>query len=114
MATEAAEAKEEKKGNDTVFTIAGATSSARTLAEPIFILDAQALAPEHMELFKAEPLNAAREVVLTAKRSVAPIHLIVFLQGGKLYRIEAAEALEEGEYCLSPTESNRVFCFAVY
>ena len=118
VATESAEAKEEKKGKDSVYTIAGATSPARTpLAEPIFILDAQTLAPERMELYKAEARDGAREVSLTAKRKkggAEPIHLTVFPQGGKLYRIEAAEALEEGDYCLSPSESNRVFCFAVF
>jgi len=118
VATEANEAKEEKKGNGTVYTIPGAQSPARTpLAEPIFILDAQTSTPERMELYQAESRNGLREVSLTATRKkggARPIHLTVFPLGGKLYRIEAAEALEEGEYCLSPSDSNKVFCFEVY
>jgi len=116
--TEATEAKEEKKGKDTVYTIPGEQSAARTpLAEPIFILDAQTSTPERMELYKVESRNAQREVSLTAKRKkggVSPLHLTVFPLDGKLYRIEAGEALEEGEYCLSPSDSNKVFCFEVY
>ena len=116
--TEAKEAKEEKKGDETVYTIPGAKSSAKTpLPEPRFILEAQTVAPEHMELFKAEVRDNLREVTLTAKRKKGgnqPLHLTVFPLGAKLYRVEAAEELEEGEYCLSPSESNCVFCFTVY
>jgi hypothetical protein len=118
VATESSEAKEETKGKDAVYTIAGATSTARTpLAEPIFILEAQKVVPERMELYKVAVRDSVREVSLTEKRKKGgsrPIHLTVFPLGGKLYRVEAAETLEEGEYCLSPSDSNRVFCFAVY
>jgi hypothetical protein len=31
-----------------------------------------------------------------------------------MYRIEASETLENGEYSISPNDSNRVFCFQVY
>jgi hypothetical protein len=34
--------------------------------------------------------------------------------GGHLYKIEADEHLDDGEYSLSPNDSNTVFCFAVY
>jgi hypothetical protein len=118
LPTESSEAKEEKKGEETVYTISGAASTAKTpLPEPRFILEAQNIAPEHMALFKAEPRGSVREVVLTSKRKkggTQPLHLTVFPLGGKMYRLEAAEQLEEGEYCLSPAESNRVFCFQVY
>jgi hypothetical protein len=33
---------------------------------------------------------------------------------GKLYRVEANETLENGEYALSPDGSDQVFCFQVY
>ncbi len=118
VATETADAKEDKRGKDTVYTIPGATSTARTpLPEPIFIMDAETLAPARMELYKVESSNGGRDVLLTGKRKpgdAGPRHMTVFPEGGKLYRIEADEELEDGEYCLSPSESNRVFCFAVY
>src|SRR5580704_10859115 len=85
--TEIKEAKEEKKGAETVYTIAGATSSAKTpLPEPRFILDAQSIAPEHMELFKVDARDNLREVTLTAKRKKGgnrPLHMTVFPLGGK-------------------------------
>ena len=34
--------------------------------------------------------------------------------GGKLYRIDVNETLENGQYCLSPSGDNRVFCFEVF
>ena len=45
--TEAGDAKEEGKGNNTKYVMPGAASSARTpLAEPIFILQSDKLAPK--------------------------------------------------------------------
>jgi hypothetical protein len=119
VATESSEAREEKKGKESTYIISGAASQAKTpLPEPIFIIDAQTLAPERMELYKVEARNGVREVSLSEKRRKGgggrPIHLTVFPLGGKLYRLEAGENLDEGEYCLSPSESNRVFCFAIY
>jgi hypothetical protein len=34
--------------------------------------------------------------------------------GGKLYRIDVNETLENGQYCFSPTGADQVFCFEVY
>jgi hypothetical protein len=33
---------------------------------------------------------------------------------GNLYKVEAAQPLEDGEYTISPQGSNQVFCFEVY
>ena len=58
-----------------------------------------------------------REVVLPKKpgrNAARPIRVIVTDLGGKLYRIEANETLENGEYSLSPDGTNQVFCFQVY
>ncbi len=110
--TEAGEAKQEK---DT-YVVQGAASPARTpLAEPIFLLQADHLSPESIELYRMEVKNGRREVKPGGRRgSGRPLHLQVTSLGGKLYRIEAAEVLENGEYSLSPSGSNRVFCFEVY
>jgi hypothetical protein len=43
-----------------------------------------------------------------------PRRLNVKPLGGSLYRIEVDESLENGEYGLSPADSNQVFCFQVY
>ena len=45
---------------------------------------------------------------------IRPLHLSVNKVDGRLYRVEASEPLENGEYSLSPNDSNKVFCFEVY
>jgi hypothetical protein len=112
--TEAAEAKQEK--GDT-FVVSGAASPARTpLAEPIFLLQTDKLSPESLELYRFDVKNGHREITLSGKRrgGPRPLHLQVTKLDRNLYRIEAAETLENGEYSLSPSGSNRVFCFQVY
>ncbi len=116
--TEAGQAREETKKNDTTYSIAGASSSARTpMAEPVFIIDARQVAPDKMELYKLEVKNGNREVLLSNKArkgSNRALHLRVTKLDGHLYKVEVAETLEDGEYALTPSGDNRVFCFAVY
>ncbi len=116
--TETAEAREEKRKDDTAYVISGAASSARTpLAEPIFLLETQKLQAERLELYKLEVRNGRREAVFSAKRrkeSQRPIRVSVTRLDQNLYRIEAAAGLENGEYSLTPAGSNQVFCFQVY
>ncbi len=115
--TEVQEAKEEGKKDETTFVIPGANSPARTpLAEPIFLLLADRIQPDRLELYKLEVKNGRREVTMTrkARRSARPLRIAVTPLGDRLYRIEADEYLEDGEYSISPSDSNRVFCFEIY
>jgi hypothetical protein len=116
--TEVAEAKQESKKNETNYSIDGPTSSARTpLAEPIFILDSDKLKPDTIELYRLDVKNGHREISISQKRGrdgPRPLRLTVIPLDKGLYRLEAAETLENGEYSLSPNDSNRVFCFEVY
>jgi hypothetical protein len=116
--TEAAEAREENRKGEVTYTIPGATSRARTpLAEPIFIIQTKQLAADRIELYKLDVKNGQREITMTQKRKKSgarQIHVQVTRLGDQLYRIEADEQLENGEYSLSPNDSNRVFCFEVY
>ena len=58
VATEVAQAKEEKRKDDTVYTIEGASSSAKTpLAEPIFLFQSEKLHPDKLQLFKLDNKN---------------------------------------------------------
>jgi hypothetical protein len=118
LETEVNEAKEETKKNDVSYTISGASSPARTpLAEPIFIMESDKVQADKLELYRLEVKNGHREVTMSQKRSRGgprPLHLTVIRLEKGLYRLEAAETLENGEYSLSPSGSNRVFCFAVY
>jgi hypothetical protein len=115
---EIGKARQERRKDDTVSIIAGPGSSARTpLPEPIFILDARELEPQKIELFRLEVKDGNREVSLPNKDHTGasqPLHLRITPLGGHLYKIEASEMLEEGEYALAPTGDNRIFCFEIY
>ena len=116
--TEVGEAREDNRKNEMVYMIPGASSSARTpLAEPILIMEAQKISPDRMEMYKLDVRNGNREVSISQKRrkgSSRPIHVLVTPLTAKLYRIEADEPLENGEYALSPDGTNQVFCFQIY
>ncbi len=115
--TEALTAQSDEKGNQVTNYIAGASSPARTpLAEPIFLIDAQKLNAQKLELFRFEVKKGRREVTFSKKQSRdnRPLRVIVTQVEGKLYRVEADEMLENGEYALSPDGSDQVFAFQVY
>jgi len=115
--TETGQAREESRKNDTNYVISGASSAARTpLAEPIFIIDAQKTSPERFELYRLEVKGGNREVTFSSRRRGGnrPYHLAVTPLGGHLYKIEAYEPLENGQYALSPSGDNRAFCFEIY
>jgi hypothetical protein len=116
--TEVSEAREQGGKKDTTYIIPGTASPARTpLAEPIFIMEVNKLAPDSIELYRLDVKNGNREVVLTQRRrhtDFGPFHMLVTKLGEKLYKIEVDEPLQNGEYSLSPNGSNRVFCFEIY
>lgn len=115
--TETTQAREESKKNDTTYVIPGPSSPAKTpLSEPIFIIDARSLAPDRLELYKLDTRNGNREVSLSSKRrgGPRPLHLMVTKFQDHLYKVEADEPLENGEYAITPNGENRVFCFQIY
>lgn len=117
LATEAAEAKPEAgKKDQSLYTINGANASARTpLAEPIFLMMSDKVLPDRLELYRLAVKNGRREITIAkGKNSAKPLHMTVTKLDGKLYRLEAGEPLENGQYSLSPNDSNMVFCFEVY
>ncbi|HEX5432039.1 MAG TPA: hypothetical protein VFW83_08740 [Bryobacteraceae bacterium] len=100
-----------KKGD--TYTINGAASPARTpLAEPIFILRSEKISPESIELYRMDVKGDRRE--LKMGKHTRPLLLEVTKLDNGLYRIEASEVLEDGEYVLSPNGSDQVFCFQEY
>jgi hypothetical protein len=115
ISTEVADARQEGK-NDDKFVISGESSPARTpLAEPIFIIDARQIQPQSFELYRLEVKHGNREVEIgSSRRGSQPLHLAVRPLGGHLYRVEADQPLEDGEYVLSPNGDNRSFCFEIY
>ena len=117
IATEVVQASQSDKKGDMVYSIAGATSPAKTpLAEPIFLIEADKLSPDHIELYRLEPKGGQREIMISrkAKRNGRPLRLMVSHVQGRLYKLEVAQTLENGEYSLSPADSNEAFCFTVF
>lgn len=115
--TEVANAQQGKKGD--TYIISGASSPARTpLAEPIFIIDARQIRPETFELYKLDVKGGNREVSLSGgsrrRGGSKALHLAVTPLTGHLFRVEVDEALENGEYALSPGGDNHAYCFEIY
>jgi hypothetical protein len=116
--TEAGEAKEESgKKDEIVYVVGGATSSAATpLASPIFLIRAEQIVPDKLEIYKLESKNGRREVMFSRKKkqTARPVRASVKRIGDNLYKVEVDESLENGEYSITPSGSNQVFCFRVY
>jgi hypothetical protein len=115
--TEVGEAVEEKgKKEEITYVINGAESSAKTpLASPLFLFVSEKIPPDSLQLFKLESRNGRRELTVSPKKQGKPIRVeVTKITSDGLYRLEVDESLEPGEYSLSPTDSNRVFCFQVY
>ncbi len=119
IATEVTEAKEEDRKEGQVFVIPGAASPVKTpMAEPIFLFQSDKLAAGSLQLFRLEVNGGNREVNFGGgkkrKGAARPLRLDVKQLSTNIYRIEAYETLDPGEYSLSPSDSNTAFCFAVY
>jgi hypothetical protein len=117
IATEVAEAKEDKGQKEEItYVIAGAASPVKTpLASPIFLMMSDKLAADRLQLYRLESRNGRRELTVSPKKPGKAIRVTVSKLGTDgLYRIEVEESLEAGEYSLSPSDSNQVFCFSVF
>jgi hypothetical protein len=116
--TEVTQAREENHKNDTTYSIAGASSSARTpLAEPVFIIDSRQVSAQSFELYHLDVKGGNREVSMNSSRrrgGSRALHLAVKQLSGHLYRVEVDEPLENGQYALSSNGDNHAFCFEIY
>jgi|SRR5581483_7101453 len=115
--TEVTEAQQEGKKDESTFVVSGTESPVRTpLAEPIFLLRSEKIHADSLELYRFEVKGGRRQLTLSKKRSdkSGPFHLSVTKLDKDLYRVEADEPLENGEYSLSPSGSNAAFCFQIY
>jgi hypothetical protein len=115
--TESAEAQPEDRKGDVTYTIAGANSTARTpLSSPAFLILTDQVQAEKIQLFKLQSKGGQREVLIRRRKKLVahPIRLNITPLGENLFKIEVDEILENGEYSLSPSDSNLVFCFQVY
>ncbi|MBL8218021.1 MAG: hypothetical protein JNL62_02265 [Bryobacterales bacterium] len=120
VSTEVAMATEEKRKDDRAYVVDGASSTAKTpLAEPIFLIESKTVQVDRLQLYKLDVKNGKREVVFPPankrkKDSPRPLHLSMKRLGEGIYRLEANEYLQNGEYALTPEGSDQVFLFQVY
>jgi hypothetical protein len=114
---EVVEAHEESKKNDVTYTVPGAGSSARTpMSEPIFIIESNKIQASSLELYRMEVKGGHREVTMVLRRTRGnkPLRLSATRLDNGLYKLEADQELDNGQYAISPNGSNTVFCFEVY
>ncbi len=100
-----------------IFSVPGTTSTARTpLPEPIFLLLADKITPDQLGLYRFEVKDGRREVLIGKHRTDEDeiLRLTIRPLDAGLFRIEASEMLDPGEYSLSPQGVNTAFCFTVY
>ncbi len=120
VSTDAAEAQADvrnagKKNEETTYSVPGEHATARTpLASPIFVLKEDTLAAERLAVYPFELRNGRREITFTKKKPVKRYALTFKKVTEALYRMEVDESLPPGEYALTPTGSNSVFCFGVF
>ena len=114
------EAQEEKRKDGTAYITNGTSAKARTpLAEPIFLFETKKIPPERLSLYKMDVKGSSREVLFydnTKKRkdSAKALRLSAVKVAQGLYRLEPTEPLPNGEYALTPADSNTVFSFTIY
>jgi hypothetical protein len=123
LPTEMLESKEEKKGESITYVVEGASSPVSTpLASPTFLMVADKIPAESLELYRFEVKNGHREITLSPRKPGKPIRVeITRLTTDKLWQLEVSESLEPGEYSFSPGSNerqgwkgtNQVFCFQV-
>jgi len=115
--TESLVATQNERKNEVTYVVAGPNSSARTpLASPAFLILTDQIQADRLQLFKLTSKGGQREVLFTRKKKLVahPIRLNVTKVGESLYKLEVDEILENGEYSLTPPDSNQVFCFQIY
>lgn len=116
--TDQAEAKQTEEKKQTVYTTAGAAATARTpLAEPIFLILPEKIKPEQLSLYRMTIEKGNRRISFHTKPDKddpQPVPLLFHTRKDGSVIIEANKYLENGEYCLSPSGANTVFCFQVY
>ena len=115
--TESSRAIEQTKKNEQWYFVEAMSSGVNTpMARPEFVLKAENLDPDSLELYRFEPKNGKREILIRKKKKVVARSYFLSLETLEpgVFRIRVDDVLENGEYCLTPNGSDSVFCFTVY
>jgi hypothetical protein len=114
LPAEAVEVKEEKRKDDTVYVVAGESSSSKTpLGLPVFLLKTEKLDPLKLQMYRLQAADGHREISATGKKNAEPIHVIVTRVADGLFKLEVGDSLDNGEYMLSLEGTSKAFCFAI-
>src|ERR1700722_10961143 len=99
IATEPVDAKEQKSGTDTLWTIDGANSTSKApLALPFFVIKADKLNPASLQMYRLETKEGHRELRASAKKNAEPIHVqVTRLSGDNLFQLDVYNSLDAGE-----------------
>ena len=120
VSTDVDEAKEDKRKDGTAYITPGASAKAKTpLAEPIFLFETKSIPPERLSLYRLDVKGGSREVFFfdnlkKRKDSAKSLRLSAVKVTQGLYRLEPTEPLANGEYAITPADSNTVFSFTIY
>ena len=98
------------------FLILACVSAVSPLSSPVLVILTDQVQADKLQLYKLESKGSERRILFTRrKKQVArPIRLNVTRVDDNLYKLEVDEILVNGEYVLTPQDSNQVFCFQVY
>ena len=106
--------EEDKK--QLIYYVPGASSGVTTpLGFPEFLFTPEQIDPRSLELYRFEPVNGRREILIRKKKKTVarPYFIDVFPHADGVMRIRVDGSLSPGEYCLTPNGSDKVFCFTV-
>ncbi len=109
-----ATAEEDKK--QLIYFVPGATSGVTTpLAFPEFLFAPDQIGAKSLELYRFEPVKGRREILIRKKKKnvAKPYFIDILPQAEGVVKIRVDGSLSPGEYCLTPTGSDKVFCFTV-
>ena len=113
--TEAVEFKEEKTKDDVLYSAPGESSPAKTpLALPVFLIKADKLNPERLQMYRLDSKDGHREITLSGEKKAGVIHVLVRrLTADGLYRLDVTDDLDSGQYVLSLSGTDQGFCFTI-
>lgn len=119
IATQVEHVTRSTTNKEEIFSVSGATSPARTpIPEPIFLFAPDQINPEQLGLYRFEVKEGRRQAALADKRAPdsdeEPLHLTLRKLAPNLFRIEAGEMLQPGEYALYAQARDTAFCFTVF
>ncbi|HKD09717.1 MAG TPA: hypothetical protein VKB79_27675 [Bryobacteraceae bacterium] len=115
--TEVVRPSAQQTSEGTTYSIPGETSLAKTpLALPVFLIDSAQIRPEKLRLIRLIPSSGHRQALLrkTPSPDDAPLLLTATKVADTIYRLEAVNEIENGEYALNAAGSDQFFCFTVF